>query len=1081
MKRRMRSKNRQKPLPKREASSPVANQMAGAFGEALTAHLAQLAELRERGASEDSLRDSFLRFLRNAFPMLEQADPILLERHIPALRVRGGFADALYGDLIFEFKRRLEDATRAEGREELGRYIENQDHPERYFGILTDAEILEVYALRQGTLSRIDGLQLVPEDAVHAKLWLDCYLFHEKRLTPSARDVALRFGERSPSFWRGFCVLEEMWRDVKSTSPAQTRFTEWQSLLSIVYGSGVGDDGLFLRHTYLALFARVLALVAIERRAPDEAELSGILSGATFERMGFENFVGEDFFTWVGASACARATGTLLRALATRLTAAYDLAAIGEDLLKELYQELVDPQTRRDLGEFYTPDWLAELTLRRAGFPPRSAKNPRDLSLVDPSCGSGTFLFTAVRLLRDHGYTGTKLVDYCAQYLAGVDVHPLAVAIAKTNLILALGEDLRDSTYGKPLTLPVYMADTLLSADAGTTHPEIEIKVDVDEIARRSKKERRRGVPSAFGIPASLADKPELLHPALDSLLEFAAPSIDPKHAREGFRLRLEELGVPAAQWHQWAANLDLMRWLLEAPPTDSVWRFVLKNGYQPELLSRRKYAFVVGNPPWLSYRCIARSEYQERVRELVLHYGLLTKHEGHLFTQMELATLFFAFCADRYLADRGTLAFVMPRSVLTGAKQHSAFGRQYVASSRLVIDCEQVTPLFNVPACALVWRKPSATRSAPSGHDGRRVPTLRLSGELPNRNASLSEASTRLRLSKTAHAGPEATASSPYWAQIINGATIFPRCLWFVRPPPSARTVDRRRPQLETNTDTERQAKKPWKGIHLSGSVESEFLFATLLSDDMLPFGRRRMSLVVLPWKKEEDARLLDVSEAVRLGRPGLADWLRKAEATWAAHAKPNRRVRSIYERLDLGRCLTRQEPTGVIKVIYNAAGTHLCSCVVDARDVAEWSLSGLPVAGFVAENVTYWFETQSPTEAHYLCAVLNAPFVDRAIKPYQTKGSFGAQHGKGERHIHRRPFEVLPIPRFQKDDATHQGLAEASRRCHRVMAEFLADSRAECSSAPIGRLRSQLRSTVLREDLMQIDELVKKMFKRR
>jgi type I restriction-modification system DNA methylase subunit len=83
--------------------------------------------------------------------------------------------------------------------------------------------------------------------------------------------------------------------------------------------------------------------------------------------------------------------------------------------------------------------------------------------------------------------------------------------------------------------------------------------------------------------------------------------------------------------------------------------------------------------------------------------YKLLAKNEDHLFTQMELATLFFAFCAEHYLTDGGTLAFVMPRSILTGAKQHAKFRQRFVATANLLIDCEQVTPLFNVPACVVV------------------------------------------------------------------------------------------------------------------------------------------------------------------------------------------------------------------------------------------------------------------------------------------------------------------------------------------------------------------------------------------
>jgi len=490
----------------------------GQFAETLRDYLDELTTLRKRGASEDSIRDAFLRFLRAAFPKLQLADPILLEKHIPGLRVRGGFADALYGDLIFECKKRLDDASRADGTEELTRYIGNQQHPDRFLGILTDGETLEAYALRE-TLEKVDGLKLSSAEASHARVWLDCYLFHEKHLTPTANDVALRFGEYSATFNRSFHILETLWKASGSSPAAQTKFAEWQSLLSIVYGSQVGDDALFLRHTYLALFARVLAFVALRRKAPDEKELAGVISGETFEQMGFENFVDEDFFTWVSG----REVHNMLLAVATRLAAAYDLDAIREDLLKELYQELVDPQTRHDLGEFYTPDWLAELTLRKAGFPGKKGVGTEP-SLLDPSCGSGTFLFTAVRLLREAGWRGKTLVEFCAAHLAGIDVHPLAVTIAKTNLLLALGKDVTHSP--RRLTLPIYMADTLSSAKPELQENVVSVPVATHLISARAKKPRVGGMGSQFGLPASLADKPELLNDSINALLQFADPLI---------------------------------------------------------------------------------------------------------------------------------------------------------------------------------------------------------------------------------------------------------------------------------------------------------------------------------------------------------------------------------------------------------------------------------------------------------------------------------------------------------------------------------------------------------------------------
>src|SRR5436309_1741256 len=59
------------------------------FQNLLCAYLYKLADLRQRGASEDSIRDAFLGLLRAAFPRLEQAEPILLEQHISGIRLRG--------------------------------------------------------------------------------------------------------------------------------------------------------------------------------------------------------------------------------------------------------------------------------------------------------------------------------------------------------------------------------------------------------------------------------------------------------------------------------------------------------------------------------------------------------------------------------------------------------------------------------------------------------------------------------------------------------------------------------------------------------------------------------------------------------------------------------------------------------------------------------------------------------------------------------------------------------------------------------------------------------------------------------
>jgi SAM-dependent methyltransferase len=1025
------------------------------FGETLQRYLERLTELRRRRASEASIRNEFLRFLQEAFPRLSLSEPIELERFVPGLRVQGGSVDALYGDLIFEFKRKLDDASRREGENQLWRYLTNQETPHRFFGILTDGETLVAYALRDEHLAKVDELKLSVEAVEKCRLWLDCYLFHERQRAPTADDITLRFGQHSPTFWHSFRLLRSAWQSARNDPSVRTKFAEWQSLLAIVYGSTVGDENLFLRHTYLALFARVLAYLSLNRKSPNDDELAGLVSGETFENTGLDNFVADDFFAW---SRDYPETEDLLRALATRLTTAYDLDAINEDLLKGLYQGLVDPETRHDLGEFYTPDWLAEITLREAGFP-GSCPQP---SLLDPACGSGTFLFTAIRLLREAGYKDAQLVEFCASHLAGVDVHPLAVTIARTNLVLALGNDLRG--YNKRFVVPVYLADSLNLPENLGQQEVLSVPVDTENLSKIAGKETPKNLPQAFHIPAAVAAHPERLSGALNALQEFAKHEVSEEDAANGLSTRLKELGIPSNQQWWWQNNLRLMRWLLQPPATDTVWRFILQNAYRPALLAHRKFAFVVGNPPWLSYRYIQRRDYQARVREQVLkRYQLLSPDDAQLFTQMEMATLFFAFCADYYLADDGLLAFVMPRSVITGAKQHAEFRQRYASTALLIIDCEQVAPLFNVPTCVILWSKEPKT-----------VSVLRLAGNLPTHNADWQEAQKILHQTRTSFTSPTALGESPYLERITQGASIVPRSLWFVRPYSRAIIIDHTRPQLETDPQIAARAKKPWQNIQLQGSVEADFLFATLLSDDLLPFGWRQMHMVILPLVKIGATRkLIDDRDAIRRGRAGLADWLRKVVARWGQQAKSSQRVRSIYDRLDYDRNLSIQSPTGVYKLLYNTSGTHLCACVVDARSVSSWRVHGLPVQGFVADTTTYWLETKNRNEAHYLCAILNAPCVDAFIKPFQAKGAFGAHLGKGERHIHRRPFEVLPIPSFDPNNHRHQQLARLSIRCHEAANQFVAAATPKTLNQPIGSLRQKVRET-LTSQVSQIDRLV-------
>ncbi len=93
-------------------------------------------------------------------------------------------------------------------------------------------------------------------------------------------------------------------------------------------------------------------------------ELEELERGGVFHTLGITNFLEGDLFSWYLA-VWSEAIQTLVRKMITKLDE-YNPGTFSEDpaqsrdLLKKLYQQLLPKSVRHDLGEYYTPDWLAE-------------------------------------------------------------------------------------------------------------------------------------------------------------------------------------------------------------------------------------------------------------------------------------------------------------------------------------------------------------------------------------------------------------------------------------------------------------------------------------------------------------------------------------------------------------------------------------------------------------------------------------------------------------------------------------------------------------------------------------------------
>jgi hypothetical protein len=472
-------------------------------------------------------------------------------------------------------------------------------------------------------------------------------------------------------------------------------------------------------------------------------------------------------------------------------------------------------------------------------------------------------------------------------------------------------------------------------------------------------------------------------------------------------------------------------------------------------VLAEKGFDVVAGNPPWLSYRFINSPVWQAEMKNLCIYYNLIDSGDVNLFTQMDLSTLFFAHAKDRYLKEDGALAFVMPRSVLTGAKQHRAFQRQGMTR---ILDVGDVSPLFNVPAAVLIHENNGTVKA--------NIPTKTYQATFPKHELPLSEAEPLLKVDVAATNFVDSKIRCIYYYELFaQGASLVPRNLCFVRPAGLPNT-----PIVETDPELDKDAKAPWKGIKLEGTVHSPYIYATLLSKHLLPFGYQKLNMVALPAKVNEEGKLEMLHDflafAATAHHRSFTRWFERTNNIWEERRSPTTRE-ALPEWFNYRNKLIAQNVTDRFRVIYGGSGTNVASCVL-ATEFEDFRIYRRRVSGFVVDTKTYYFAPDTLEEAHYLCALLNSPYVNESIKEHQSEGLWGA------RDIHRTPFEACAIPIYEADNPVHQELSRLSHAAHVKIDDMKGMDENQLLNGGPGRARGRAREIVA-EEISAIDDIVR------
>lgn len=985
-----------------------------------------------------------------------------------------GSADLIFSNVVFEIKVNLE-AEIESAEKQLMKYFQvlvEREPGKKHVGIASDVVEFVAYipVIRKGEvvgLSKVGSINIAEAASPESILWLDSFVFSKPKIQPSAMDLRWRFGPDSPTYWVSIDRLTSLWKKVGNEKDVALKLELWAKNMEIVYGDKP-EFSSFIDHTYLVTLVKLIVYLRLSGdNTLRENRFRRVLSGKYFSSYGIANLIEEDFFAWLLHPKIVHEALQLVGEIAKELLR-YDLSQIDEDFFKGIYQEIVKLSERHRIGEYYTPEWLVEQTLRES-LSLHAKKHEKTPRLLDPACGSGTFLCNAIHILKKRLLDEKKrpgvVLDILLDDVVGVDVNPLAVVIARANYVVALGDLLQ---LGKRVLIPVYVADSVNVPRVTHTLTE-KGKTSVYEF--RVEEERKKGKPRfhTIQIPKRAASQKLVLSEVVDAFKAAIDVYRTRKNRNEAIRLFRRSCPNQLSEDDLSVLDITLKVILtLVDKGLNAIWAFMLSNIYAPVMLKESKFDIVVGNPPWILMRYVENKNYQEFLKQQVFLYDLLNSDQVHQFSNMEMATAFFCRSCDLYLKKNGIMAFVMPRSVLTGAMHHVNFKRFKNPKSKLIriLDLENVEPLFNVPSCVLIAYKGKSTKYP--------VPAKKFSGSLEEKNVKLRQAVKQLQIGKYKYTPPKVpTEYSVYHKKIRKGIDITPRCLWFVEfDPHKILGVDVNKPVVKSASDVLKLAKPRWKGKKLRGLVEADFIYASLLAGNLVSFGYTRMRPVALPIETRPNRyRLLDAPELRRRGFKCMADWIESAQRIWeeTATERSITNFPRVVSWLNYMNKLDAQNPRKRFIVLYNASGTNIAACVVDKHALPDFALLRAEISpkGFIAEQSTFFYESNDEMEVGYLCSVLNSDVINESIKPLQPMGLFG------ERAVTRRPF-MFPIPQFKKHKRVHAKLAEQSEKCHAK----LARASGEFKGRSVAGFRRQAREAVA-EEIEKINRLVTKLLK--
>ena len=930
--------------------------------------------------------------------------------------------DIATGATVIEVKKRLTNGTAdADYIDQLAGYVTTRMSQDgsRYNGILTDGRIWWLFeqSPADGSFVRRSTFELAPgATGVGLVEWLQAVLATRSNISPTHANIESLLGASSPAYGQDVAYLLDLYAQVRTNPTVGLKRDLWARLLRSALGTGfdADNDKLFIDHTLLVVEASVIGHAVMGLPLDDLIQHpERLLSGDEFRQAGIYNVIESGFFDWI----LLADGGQQYLARTVKRIQMFDWSDIDHDALKILYESVINADVRKGMGEYYTPDWLAE------GVTAKVLDNPLEQSALDPACGSGTFLFQAIRRIitaaEAAGWDSPKIVEHVQNHVFGLDIHPVSVLLARVTYLLALGEHLHDRG---DVWVPVHLGDSMQWYQPGD-HEENVFTINTDGVDLADVQDATLfSIARTLAFPLNSLGDTDTFDQLVTAMTDRAKEHTDPTAPRPEVDSVLKRFGItPNTEDYTLLAETFTTLCDLNAEGRDSIWGFYIRNQVRPLWLSMpgRRVDVLIGNPPWVAYRYMT-PDLQEKYRAFANRYNLW--HGGAVATQQDLVGLFITRSVAKYLNDGGTFGFVTPLAVLS-RKAYEGFragrwGTYLRGEFTETWDLDQMRPrgFFPVPSAVVfgtrhTFHDPTKVNEEPAcgfPPTKKMLSGLRVRNDWPATYEALTITET-----KNVELGTDDGDRSPYNDVVVNGATIFPRVLFFVEE--QIQTTSRLgRAQGTAAVTASRVGKghEPWKSQpSWSATLPIRYIFDVHLGSTLVPFGLLEPWRAVLPIDRQQ---LMDERQ-INNADNGVRDWWRDVSQRWEDNKTKQSKL-SLMDNLDYQRKLSKQLNAVKHRVVYSKSGNSLAAARVTKPSV-------------IIDHTLYWMPASGEGEAKYLTAILNAPVTTEMVAVYQSRGLFGG------RHIDKNVWR-LPIPKFDPADPLHTQLVDLADKAEEVAA---------------------------------------------